>query len=1553
MSNTLTIGSAYATTWSAADTDIDGLLPGTASGSLFEAPTNAHFTIGLNDNDVNDSFSIVSGGGNWSVDSTYDTVIAFFGANGEVGIGNSAPASALDVTGDITVSGTVDGKDIATNAAMLNEAETITADWVNTANPWADNEVSDTITVGAAGSVNVAALPATVILDTEIDSCSELAAITGTTGSCGSFVLSSAPVLTGLTQVDEIIAGEDSGGVALTINDGYGNANLTFNHRDGTPDQSGSANRIEAAVDGTTGSFSFEIGDNVTIDTPTALTQVMLMTTSAIDAQVNLDANAGLDVTGDLTLVGSASNISLGSNWLSGDGGDEGIYVDASGIVGIGTNAGLEGDLTIADYINMRRNSDGWLIKNERTDNSQETGLYVSGHSGDVGLEVYAGGSGSVANFKDSRITFSQNVGIGTTSPESLLALSSTGKIELVIDADTDNITETDNARIVMRQDGGAVTARMGYADNSNTIEIMNEYNDSLHLGTTNTSRLTISGSGVVNIANLTASRLVATDASKNLVSTITEANLESSVSGVSNIFTNNDTITTANIADSYVLNTGDTMTGILTISPTGNGAIELGRTDGVASTPFVDFHSGATAVDYDSRIIASGGSGSSGGGSLTITTNSLTVSGNTDFSSGIDVTGNITVTGTVDGKDIATNAGMLNEAETITGNWVNTANPWADNEVSDTITVGASGSVNDSALSANVLTLGGGANGNSFAVGNYLGLNAYYSAGWKAKASQDGWYVFRNSGAGAGLQLYVEDDAVTAGGAPTYGTYSFRDDTFIAPGNVDVGGGLDVTGNITVTGTVDGKDIATNAGMLNEAETVSSNWTFNSGLTIGSGAVITSNTDNSRDKLRVWNSSNYTIGMDPSYTYGGLGNSYAMTFQMNNDSTRGFWWGDTAHTNAQGAMSLTTDGQLTVANSLRLGYGESDASAIQSGYDFQVAGASYFADVINSFNSISVDSTNAHLRLEYSDTAISDGERAGYIDFAGNDLSNVGVGARIQAQGDGATGILSLGFLVGTSGGTLGEALYLDGSSKRAGVNNSNPLALLHVGDGSNTLVSTAGAEISNFTIEADTTNSDKVEFRTVRVSTGSDWGTASHEIIRRVDSTDMGFIRLGNYGADGDLITFGETNTEYMRIDGDGDVGIGELTPAYKLEVGGGDVNTLAGGYRDAGTCVAGTCASDANLKTNIESITNALTIVSQLNPVTFEFNDSLYGSGTQYGLIAQELEALLPQFVGTSTDGYKTVSYGLQFQSYALAAIGDIVTIIDMTNASTTQTAMTIDSLGNISIGSTTNPNKLTAHGAVQLANFGAGTLQVDALGNVMVSSDERLKDIGGEFTTGLDAVLGIQPIQYHWKAETGFDTEGVYTGFSAQNIEALIPEAVSYDKNGFRTLSDRTILATVINAIKEMWDKITDTDNRVSELEAENESLRIRLEAIEDALGDKSATQSSDQINSQTVNSNVSNETNSEPVVETVSSSTTDTSSVDTASTTSGTVEEIIEAVEEAAPELDMIDSSAENVNVSEEIIEEAAVEEQIVDIEVVPESTTNEPVIEETQSGEAI
>lgn len=76
--------------WDTSDTDIDGLLPGSTFGKIIEGPSSAHVVVGLRENDSNDSFAIVSGGGDYDDDSTYDTLIARFGASGDVEIPNGS-----------------------------------------------------------------------------------------------------------------------------------------------------------------------------------------------------------------------------------------------------------------------------------------------------------------------------------------------------------------------------------------------------------------------------------------------------------------------------------------------------------------------------------------------------------------------------------------------------------------------------------------------------------------------------------------------------------------------------------------------------------------------------------------------------------------------------------------------------------------------------------------------------------------------------------------------------------------------------------------------------------------------------------------------------------------------------------------------------------------------------------------------------------------------------------------------------------------------------------------------------------------------------------------------------------------------------------------------------------------------------------------------------------------------------------------------------------------------------------------------------------------------
>lgn len=72
---------------------------------------------------------------------------------------------------------------------------------------------------------------------------------------------------------------------------------------------------------------------------------------------------------------------------------------------------------------------------------------------------------------------------------------------------------------------------------------------------------------------------------------------------------------------------------------------------------------------------------------------------------------------------------------------------------------------------------------------------------------------------------------------------------------------------------------------------------------------------------------------------------------------------------------------------------------------------------------------------------------------------------------------------------------------------------------------------------------------------------------------------------------------------------------------------------------TTVELTTTSDANLKTNINTITKALDKVLQLRGVSFTWKESNQNS---IGLIAQEVEKILPEVVSTSEESIKSIAY-----------------------------------------------------------------------------------------------------------------------------------------------------------------------------------------------------------------------------------------------------------------------------------------------------------------------
>ena len=82
-------------------------------------------------------------------------------------------------------------------------------------------------------------------------------------------------------------------------------------------------------------------------------------------------------------------------------------------------------------------------------------------------------------------------------------------------------------------------------------------------------------------------------------------------------------------------------------------------------------------------------------------------------------------------------------------------------------------------------------------------------------------------------------------------------------------------------------------------------------------------------------------------------------------------------------------------------------------------------------------------------------------------------------------------------------------------------------------------------------------------------------------------------------------------------------------------------------AGTQLTGTCVSDRRFKKGVTPFGPALDRVAALQPVHFywranEFPQQHFGDSQAYGLIAQDVEQVLPDLVVTQADGYKAVDY-----------------------------------------------------------------------------------------------------------------------------------------------------------------------------------------------------------------------------------------------------------------------------------------------------------------------
>ncbi len=266
-------------------------------------------------------------------------------------------------------------------------------------------------------------------------------------------------------------------------------------------------------------------------------------------------------------------------------------------------------------------------------------------------------------------------------------------------------------------------------------------------------------------------------------------------------------------------------------------------------------------------------------------------------------------------------------------------------------------------------------------------------------------------------------------------------------------------------------------------------------------------------------------------------------------------------------------------------------------------------------------------------------------------------------------------------------------------------------------------------------------------------------------------------------------------FTVSSNGYVGIGMTSPSVALDV--------TGDIEYTGTI---TDVSDERLKENIASITNPLSVLSALNPKSFNMIGS---TKNDVGFLAQNVQSVMPDSVHIvdPANGYLGVSY-LDFIPYLVGGVNELNTrTLSFANAASS-TVISVSADQKVGIGTITGAQKLTVAGDVGATGF-VNTSTRAAKKDIVYLNAEQENSI-------LDQLQTLEVAQYHYNSESSSAT--LRFGLIAEEAPAQV---LSADAKGVDIYKLATFTLAGVKALASR------TDLFVARLDSLEERL-VRLE-----------------------------------------------------------------------------------------------------------------------------